>query len=111
MTPVDARLKPAGKTPEVSVQVYGGTPPVAASEALYGTPTEPAVKGEVVLMASGVLTEMVSLEVATACLGVCESVTCTLKLTLPRLVGVPLMVPLLLIVRPAGKLPDARAQV
>ena len=62
-------------------------------------------------MASGVLTVIVSPEVATACFGVCESVTWTLNVTLPRLVGVPLMVPSAPRLNPAGKLPEAKDHV
>jgi hypothetical protein len=35
-----------------------------------------------------------------------ESVTCTVKLDCPALVGVPLMIPFLLKIRPAGNDPD-----
>jgi hypothetical protein len=40
------------------------------------------------------------------CAGEEESVTCTVKLDWPVLVGVPLMVPPLLKLRPAGNAPD-----
>jgi hypothetical protein len=40
------------------------------------------------------------------CCGEEESVTCTVKLDWPALVGVPLIVPALLKLRPAGNAPD-----
>jgi hypothetical protein len=42
----------------------------------------------------------------TCCTGLEESVTCTAKLDAPVLVGVPLMAPFLLKVRPTGNVPD-----
>jgi hypothetical protein len=44
------------------------------------------------------------------CCGEEESVTCTVKLDWPAPVGVPLIVPPLLKLRPAGKVPDAIVQ-
>jgi hypothetical protein len=41
------------------------------------------------------------------CLGVPESATYTLKFEVPAAVGVPVIVPVLLSVSPAGKLPVA----
>jgi len=65
----------------------------------------------VVVIDKGGLTVMVSVAMSTAAVGVCESVTETLKLVEPSVVGVPLMVPPVLIVRPGGRVPDASAQV
>ena len=47
------------------------------------------------------------------CVGVCESVTVTMKLDVPAEdpVGVPEITPALLKLKPAGKLPVSRAQV
>jgi hypothetical protein len=66
---------------------------------------------EVVVIARGGFTTMVLLAMSTAAVGVCESVTETLKVVEPRVVGVPLMTPPVLMVRPGGKVPDASAQV
>ena len=44
------------------------------------------------------------------CLEAEESVACTVKLDWPALVGVPLIVPALLKLRPAGNAPDAIVQ-
>ena len=54
---------------------------------------------------------MDSLAMSTAAVGVCESVTCTLKFVVPNTVGVPLMTPALLILKPGGRVPEAIAQV
>jgi hypothetical protein len=59
----------------------------------------------------GGLTVMVFVTMSTAAVGVCESVTETLNAVEPRAVGVPLIVPPVLIVRPGGSVPDASAQV
>ena len=42
MTPVELRVNPAGKAPELSAYVYGPVPPVAVRVWLYGVPTVPA---------------------------------------------------------------------
>ena len=34
INPLELRLRPAGKLPDVIDQVYGGTPPVAARDAV-----------------------------------------------------------------------------
>src|SRR5215469_8833336 len=71
---------------------------------------EPAVS-EVVVIDKGGLTVMVSVAMSTAAVGVWESVTDTLKVVEPRVVGVPLITPPVLRVRPGGSVPDATAQV
>ena len=43
-TPVGARWSPGGKVPPATVQLYGANPPLAASEAWYGTPMVPTVR-------------------------------------------------------------------
>jgi len=59
ITPAELNAKPAGSVPELSNQVYGAVPPVAASVTLvYAVPTVPAGSGEVVVIdsvAGGVL--------------------------------------------------------
>ena len=59
----------------------------------------------------GLLTVTDLLATSTAAVGVCESVTCTLKVVVPNTVGVPLMTPPALIVSPGGRVPEAMAQV
>ena len=46
MAPEELRVKPAGKLPEVIDQVYGGTPPEAASEALVSANDAAGADGE-----------------------------------------------------------------
>jgi hypothetical protein len=53
ITPLDERLRPAGREPELSVQAYGGVPPEAARVAEYAVPTV-APGREVVVIASAV---------------------------------------------------------
>ena len=83
---------------------------MADSEVVYGTLMEPAVS-EVVVIAKALLTVMDLLAMSTAAVGVCESVTCTLKFVVPGVVGVPLITPAVLILRPGGRVPEASAQV
>ena len=68
-----------------------------------------ALGSEVVVMLSGGVgagaTEIDSVADAVSGLGVVESVTCTVKLELPRLLGVPLMVPPVERLRPGGSDP------
>jgi len=46
MAPAELRVRPAGKLPEVIDQVYGGTPPEAASEALVSANDAAGADGE-----------------------------------------------------------------
>ena len=103
MAPLEAfRLRPAGRLPLVTDQLYGVTPPVAASVWLYDVPAVPP-GSEVVLMESAPEIVIVRLFVAMALL---LSATCTVKVLLPAVVGVPVMAPLeALRLRPAGRLP------
>ena len=50
ITPDELRLKPAGRVPELTDQLYGGVPPVAARVTLYAELTTPTVSGEVVVI-------------------------------------------------------------
>jgi len=61
--------------------------------------------------ANGELTVTDLLAMSTAAVGVCESVTETLKPEVPDVVGVPLITPPELMERPGGRVPEARAQV
>jgi hypothetical protein len=71
---------------------------------------DPAVR-EVVVIVRGGLTVMVLVAVLTAAVGVCESVTCTLNVVVPKTVGVPLITPPALILKPGGNVPEARVHV
>lgn len=69
---------------------------------------------EVVVTLTGALLLMVMLRfaVVVAAVGVSESVSVTVKLDVPRAVGVPVIAPVeLLSVRPGGKLPVVTAQL
>jgi hypothetical protein len=71
---------------------------------------EPEVSEEVVIDRA-LFTVMDLLAMSTAAVGVCESVTWTLKLVGPKAVGVPLITPAALMLRPGGNVPDASAHV
>ena len=66
-----------------------------------------------VLMANGAGAATVMLRLAVVVAGVdCESVTCTVKLEVPDVVGVPVIAPVLALrLSPAGRLPVVRLQV
>ncbi len=98
--------KPAGKVPLLTDHVKGPRPPVTASACVYGVPTFPP--GSVVgLMdgAGGKLTRMLRGPVPDWG-GLLWSVTITVKLVRPLgPVGVPVMAPAGLMLRPRGRLP------
>jgi hypothetical protein len=101
------RLRPAGSDPEVTVHEYGVVPPEAARVDEYAVPTVPLGSEAVVTVS----VNPVALTLMDNCLEACwageeESVTCTVKLDWPLLVGVPLIVPLLPRLRPGGSDPD-----
>jgi hypothetical protein len=67
---------------------------------------------EVVVTDTAGLTTMVRFAVAVFAVGVSESVTVTVKFTVPDAVGVPEIAPVAVFnVKPAGKLPVVTAQV
>ena len=70
-------------------------------------PMVPPASEVVATLSGGALTAMLKLAVLVAFVGVCESVTVTVKFEVPVKVpfGLPVMVPALLKVKPAGKLP------
>ena len=78
MAPPELSSSPAGSEPEYSVQVYGGVPPVAASDWEWGEVARPLVR-EVVVIESPAPMVMVSVLVAVCGVGVAESVTWTVK--------------------------------
>jgi hypothetical protein len=100
--------RPAGREPALTFQVYGDVPPIAIRTAVleYATWITPCGKLVVVTCNGGLLTVMLRLAVALAGVGVCESVTLTVKLAVPSALGVPLIVPVEeFSVRPGGKAP------
>ena len=83
-----------------------------ASVALYAVPCV-AFANELVLMPTGV-TDTVMLKdlVAVCAVGVLESVTCTVKLNVPDVVGVPEMAPVEDVkLKPAGRDPELMLQL
>ena len=81
-----ARLSPAGSDPLDTDHVYGAVPPVALSPCEYGVPTVPAGNDDVVMVKPGALIVNDRLAVADAD---ALSVTFTVKLDEPEVLGVP----------------------
>jgi hypothetical protein len=112
MTPPELTLKPAGRVPDCSAQLYGVTPPVAAKVWLYATPIWPAGRLVVVMTRSGTPAWIVIDRAFVAVsAGAWLSVTRTVKFDVPAVVGVPLMTPPELKLKPAGRLPVCRFQL
>jgi hypothetical protein len=99
---------PAGSVPVVIEQLYGVVPPLAPMLALYTTPTVPSGSAPVNVRAAGLIT-IVSGPVV-VCEGDSESVTFTVTVELPALVGVPVTAHPVR-ERPAGSVPDVIAQL
>ncbi len=78
-------------------------PPVADRDWLKAVPKVPAVN-EVVVIESGA--GLIVIESALVAVLATESVTFTVKLEVPAVVGVPEITPAELSVRPAGRVPD-----
>ncbi len=110
-TPAVDNVKPPGSVPAVTAQVTVPVPPMAVNvRGEYGNATAPFGRGDAVVIERLTVSEN-ALD-AVCGVGVALSVTCTVKLNVPAVVGVPLMTPAADNVRPAGKvLPDARDHV
>ncbi len=115
ITPVvPFKVRPVGKLPVVTAQVYGGTPPVACSWVCgYVVLITPAGNDAVVMVnAGGAFTVKVIAWLADIFAAVEESVTWKVtELPLPAPVGVPLITPALLKLNPAGRVPAVTVQV
>ena len=107
ITPPELIVRPAGRLPELVVQLYGVAPPVAAKDWLYATPTCPP-GNELVVIASPELTVIDRDWVA---VWLALSDTFTTKPEAPAVVGVPEITPPELIDSPAGRLPEFNVQV
>ena len=107
MTPLAAaRLRPCGNIPSDIVQVTGDTAPDTARVAKYGEPTVPF--GNAVVTIAGV--ELLTM-IVRGCVAVVPALSRTLAVNadVPLVCGVPLMIPvLMLIVSPAGSTPEFR---
>jgi len=78
----------------------------------YPVPMTPPTSEVVVTLSGAKLTVMLKLAALVAGVGVCESVTVTVKLEVPVVpVGVPEITPALLKLKPAGKFPAVLLQV
>ena len=105
-TPAEDSVNPAGSVPEVTDQLYGGVPPVAASVWLYALPTVPAGSGLTVVIDSAAGSTVT----ANAFVAVPPPVTWTVKLEVPAALGVPLKTPAEDSVSPAGSAPEVTDQ-
>jgi hypothetical protein len=112
ITPVDAtRLNPAGNVPALTLQLYGVVPPLACSVVEYAVPAVPPGSDAVVTKGGCIAVATAILSVFVAALFP-ASFTCTVNDTVPKVVGVPLICPVVLFsVRPAGKEPVLIAQL
>jgi hypothetical protein len=91
---------PAGNP--VAVQVYGVVPPVAATGALYETPTMPPGSDEVLIARATPIVIEKGFETIW-CVGVVASVTVTVTLLVPDAAGFPEIVPVAAsMAKPAG---------
>jgi hypothetical protein len=102
ITPLLALIdNPAGRP--VADQVYDVTPPEAATGVLYATFLVPEGSGDGVVIVNCELMVIARLADAVCC-GLPESLTVTLAVLVPAVVGVPLIAPLVaLIDNPAGR--------
>jgi hypothetical protein len=103
ITPLEERERREGRAPEVIAQVYGGTPPAAASVCEYAAPAMPDGKGEVVVITSGGGL-MVSVKVWLA--EAAALVTVTPNVEVPGVVGVPEIRPKEVNEMPGGSAPE-----
>src|SRR5258708_20063523 len=94
---------PRGRVPLVTVQRYGGVPPEAARVTEYPTLTDPPGSA-----AGVVMTRFDAIFSVNALLALTDalSVTCTVKLNIPVLLGLPVIAPVAgLRLKPGGRAP------
>ena len=83
-------VSPAGNDPELSDQVYGVVPPMAARDVEYALLTCPPGRDDVVICTAVTAAATTMLRLAVAiCAGELESVTRTVNEKVPACVGVP----------------------
>jgi hypothetical protein len=109
ITPALDSVRPCGKIPEESDQVYGAVPFAGASVCEYAVPSVASGRDVVVIKSPAAMLSTNGLE--TVCGGVPLSATCTVTFDVPALVGVPLITPALDRVTPAGSVPDVTVQL
>jgi hypothetical protein len=101
-------VRPPGKAPELTLQLYGVVPPVAARVVEYATPACPEGT-ELVVICTGLTAAAIVIlsDFAAVFAGDEESLTCTLNDDIPACVGVPLICPVAAVrFSPAGKDPE-----
>lgn len=109
MTPAGLNDKPAGSDPPLSVQVNGGAAPAAANVCAYFAETVPGGSVELVVMARPAVIERENEPVA---MSPRLSATCTPKVDVPAVVGMPPICPVAeFSLRPAGRVPVVTVQV
>jgi hypothetical protein len=103
--------KPGGSVPLVTVALNGCRPPVSGKGWLYGLPA-PAL-GIVLDLKASVPSEtlIVKLPLVAVLAGLLLSVTCTVNVNEPVVVGVPDRIPFVPKVIPDGRAPEAKAHV
>jgi spore coat protein U-like protein len=112
ITPVAPRLRPVGKVPELTLHVYGGTPPVAANVDEYEEPLVASGTEEVVTETGATEAAIVKVSALLAlAFGEEESSTVTVNAAEPTATGTPESLPALVKLKPAGRVPDETLQV
>ena len=94
--------RPAGRLPVAILHTYGVLPPLATSVCVYDMLTVPSDRDAVAIERA----EYIVIDNARVATAPLLSVTCTVKLLVPAVVGVPLITPVALLrVNPAGSVP------
>ena len=102
------RFNPAGSGPGDRDHVYGVVPPVAAAVCEYAILTSPSANEVVEIVGA----DPIEIERFFVVVAAALSVTFSVKLEFPDVVGVPVIAPVFaLIVSPAGRFPGVTAQV
>ena len=109
-TPAEVNVRPAGRLPEATDQVYPAVPPPAEKAAVYVAPFCALLKLAVVIVSADGAMDRAKAFVC-VCARVLASLTTTVKLLSPADVGVPARMPALLRLRPTGRLPDINDHV
>ena len=112
MMPVaPSRDNPFGSDPLANTNVYGAVPPCGTIAELYGVPTVPVVAAtQSAVIVGGVIVIPQLGVVAVSAVPPVESVTFTVKLNGPAVVGVPLITPVdVFSVNPFGSDPEFSA--
>jgi hypothetical protein len=102
------RLNPGGRFPDAIDHVYPGVPPLAPSVVLYELPFFPPARlVDVIVNVLGAALTVIDSCADAVCAGDALSLTETVNVAVPLVVGVPEICPALERLNPAGRLPDA----